>query len=177
MRTVKILPPCNRTAVFSRCGRYRYVLGRRWCWDAGQVVWIMLNPSKADDAGDDPTIRRCMSFSQAWGYGGMTVVNLYALRATEPKELVDAADPVGPDNDAYVAETCAASEAGAVVAAWGAHPLARARAGDVLSIAGRDINCLGLTGSGYPRHPLYVPAKQPRVTYFRPVACMRNNMH
>ncbi|MDR6756784.1 hypothetical protein J2Y48_002077 [Mycoplana sp. BE70] len=167
----RAFPPCERAAVFSRCGRYRYTLDRRWSEDGGQLVWIMLNPSRADGDVDDATIRRCMCFTRFWGYGALIVVNLYAQCATKPKELMGVADPVGPDNDFHLARICAALSSArrrAIIAAWGAHPLAQARAGQVLSIAGRHIDCLGLTGTGYPRHPLYVPATQPRVAYCPP---------
>lgn len=161
------LSPCERTAVFSRCGRYRYTLGRRWSVDGEHIVWIMLNPSQADETNDDATIRRCMSFSRIWGYGGLIVVNLYALCATNPRQLLSVADPVGPDNDCHVAEVLFPARRRTVIAAWGANPLAQARARVVLSITRRDIDCLGLTGTGHPRHPLYVPATQPRVAYAR----------
>lgn len=165
------LPPCERTAVFSRCRRFRYALGRRWSMGVEQIVWIMLNPSKADETNDDATIRRCVSFSRGWGYGGLIVVNLYALCASKPAELLRVADPVGPDNDCHVAEVCAGLSSmrrRTVIAAWGSHPLAEARAEHVLSIARGDIVCLGLTATGHPRHPLYVRETQPRVSYMPP---------
>ena len=159
---------CFGAAVFSGCGHYRYALARRWSDEPDRIVWIMLNPSRAGAAPDDPTIRRCMSFSRSWGYGGMTVVNLYALCAADPDRLRQAEDPVGPENDLHVARACTGSShetAGRrdIIAAWGAHPLATARAGLVLSIAGPHIDCLGMTIAGHPRHPLYVPSTQLRL--------------
>jgi hypothetical protein len=89
------------TAVLSDCGTYRYRLGRRWA--EGPVdVWIMLNPSTADATVDDRTIRRCMEFSRRWGAGALVVGNLFALRATDPAELVRHPDPIGPDNDEHL---------------------------------------------------------------------------
>jgi hypothetical protein len=148
------------SALFSPCGRYRYLLGRRW--GAGRtVLWIMLNPSTADDQRDDPTIRRCIGFSRAWGFGAMRAVNLYALRATDPADLRAHPEPVGPDTDRHIAR--AAAGANIIVAAWGAFPLAKARAAPVLDLIARPVRCLGLTASGAPRHPLYVPrTAQPR---------------
>ncbi|WP_281414458.1 DUF1643 domain-containing protein [Rhizobium sp. ARZ01] len=143
------------------------MLGRRWSENGGNIVWIMLNPSKADSVMDDPTVRRCMAFSRAWGYGGLNVVNLYAMCATTPDELRLVEDPVGPDNDSHIAEVCTAlapMDRHTVVAAWGAHPLAQARARHVLSIVGHDVDCLGMTRTGQPRHPLYVPAMQSRTS-------------
>jgi hypothetical protein len=95
----------TRSAVISPCGRYRYRLDRRWA-DGPSIAWIMLNPSTADSNTDDPTIRRIRAFSQAWGFGALTVVNLYAWRATDPRDLWQAPGPVGPENDAYLVEAC-----------------------------------------------------------------------
>ena len=89
-------------ATFSECGRYRYTLRR--AWDAGPshsgtVCWVMRNPSTADADKLDPTLRRCRGFTLGWGFAAMSVVNLYALRSTDPRGLWDTSDPVGPDND------------------------------------------------------------------------------
>ncbi|MCV3736664.1 DUF1643 domain-containing protein [Rhizobium sp. TRM96647] len=163
-------PPhaCTGEAVFSACGRYRYRLERRWSAGGGNLVWIMLNPSRADAGTDDPTIRRCIAFSRLWGYSGMLVVNLFALCATHPDTLYGVSDPVGPENDAYIAaafrSTAGSASAGPdIVAAWGAHPLAAGRTALVLAAAGGNVRCLGATRDGHPRHPLYVATGQPRM--------------
>src|SRR3989449_11540410 len=118
------LPPMRTDACFSRCGTYRYALWRRWA--AGpQVLFVMLNPSTADAQRDDPTIRRCIGFARRWGCGGIEVVNLFALRATDPRRLRYTRDPVGPENVAHLAR--AAGRASLVGAAWGADPAARSR--------------------------------------------------
>ena len=136
-------------------GRYRYRLWRRWHPGAATAVWVMLNPSTADDRRDDPTIRRCIGLARAWGFGGIEVVNLYGLRATRPADLFAARDPVGPGNDLAIARAAASGDA--VFAAWGVH--GRARAGDVRALlAGCALWCLGVTRAGEPRHPLYVAA-------------------
>src|SRR5690348_16099160 len=110
----------KRDAVISDCGRYRYSLSR-WGWDerSGRCVFIMLNPSTADASVDDPTIRRCINFAQGWGYGMLEVVNLFAWRATFPKELALAPDPVGPHNGEYL--TRAITIGDITVCAWGRH--------------------------------------------------------
>ena len=33
-----------------------------------------------------------MAFSKGWGYGGCVVLNLFAMRATQPSALVSAVD-------------------------------------------------------------------------------------
>lgn len=105
---------CSSGAIISACGKYRYKLWREWrsgktdqweMWtdDVGapvldgagvqlgepkSCVFAMLNPSTADAEMDDPTIRRCVAFAKAWGYDRMEVVNLFAWRATDPKEVL-----------------------------------------------------------------------------------------
>jgi hypothetical protein len=145
-------------AILSKCGIYRYQLERVWEIGYDRVVWIMLNPSTADATEDDPTIRRCIRFSKDWGYAGLVVVNLFALRATNPQELQIAADPIGPQNDQSI--FYASTNTGPVIAAWGAHKMAEQRAKNVLnSLASSvEVKCLGVTKSGAPRHPLYVKA-------------------
>lgn len=143
-------------ALFDATRRYRYLLWRRW-GHGGTVAFVMLNPSTADAARDDPTIRRCAGFARTWGFGGMAVVNLFALRATDPARLRRARDPVGRENDHHIA--AAAATADAVVVAWGVHGGLGARDRAVLALlAGLRPRCLGVTRAGQPRHPLYLPA-------------------
>jgi hypothetical protein len=124
----------------------------------------MLNPSTATDATDDPTIRRCIRFSAAWGYGRLVVVNLFALRSTNPAELANHPDPVGDDNDQAI--LAAARQAGTVACAWGAHPSAPLRARTVVSLlSGVGLHCLGTTRHGQPRHPLYVKGSTALASY------------
>ena len=146
-------------AEFSECGKYRYVLTRktscpfRWVKPA---LFIMLNPSTADEIQNDPTIRRCISFAEGWGCTELTVVNLFALRATNPLDLKKSEDPIGPLNDLYIAKAIEKHKTfGLAVAAWGAHPFARERAREVLDKFG-PFFCLGKTQAGAPKHPLYL---------------------
>jgi hypothetical protein len=143
----------DRCAELSPCGRYRYRLSRTWS-DRPPVTFVMLNPSTADATSDDPTIRRCTGYAQNWGYGGLIVVNLYALRATDPDELWRVEDPIGPVNDDHLRE--AFGVGGPIVAAWGCHGRP-SRIDTVLSYA-PTLTALALTKSGQPGHPLYLPA-------------------
>lgn len=145
-----------RTASFSRDRQYRYRLGRRWA-DGPEATWVMLNPSTADAHTDDPTIRRCIDFSRRWGFGGITVVNLCSWRATRPDALQDAQDPIGPRTNRVLQEAFAAADA--LIVAWGNVPVAfHPRAEAVREALPPGVSCLGLTGRGQPRHPLYVPS-------------------
>jgi len=150
------------SAVLSECGRYRYRLTRWWSDDGGQVVFIMLNPSTATSEDDDPTIRKCIGFAQRWGHGCLAVLNLYALRSTDPKGLQRVADPKGPDNDGFIERSLIlAKESGdKVVVAWGNDPFARRRALTIGAMArkiGVPLICLRKNKNGSPMHPLYVP--------------------
>lgn len=148
------------TAVFSRCQTYRYTLRREW-GSGPCIAWLMLNPSTADYTHNDPTIRKCIGFSKRWGYGRLIVLNLFALRSTDPRALALHPDPVGPKNDRHIAE--AIVEADQIVCAWGCQqhlttPELRQRPSWVVSMIPRDrrLVCLGYRNDGAPRHPLMV---------------------
>ncbi len=143
--------------------KYRYLLTRKWSETPRLAVFIMLNPSTADDKKDDRTIQRCTNFAAEHGCGRMEVVNLFAYRATRPLDLKKAEaegfDVVGPENDRYILE--AVKKADVVIAAWGTDDLAHDRGERVISIlANADLHhklfCLGKTEEGAPKHPLYV---------------------
>lgn len=148
----------KRTARISDCGRFRYTLFRRWGNKPKGITWIMLNPSTADSEVDDKTIIRCMKFTERFGYKAMVVVNLFAFRATNPKELLDAEDPVGPENPKWL--RIAIHQAEIVVAAWGATKKPTENGVDfitnVIREEGYKLMCLRMTKDGSPRHPLYV---------------------
>ena len=147
----------ERDAVLSDCGRYRYLLRRVWDHSRMRALFVMLNPSTADAEVDDPTIRSCARLCRSWGYGSFEVVNLFGWRATDPKALTKAEDPVGPDNDG-VAER-AIQRCDVAICAWGANGMARGRARPMLGLISSfrpAAFCLGKTKDGAPRHPLYI---------------------
>ena len=126
------------------------------------LLVIGLNPSTADEARDDPTIRRCAGFARSWQFGGVLVANLFAFRATNPRELLKADLPPGDDNLATVRELArgVVETRGAVLAAWGAHGSHRAHSTALAAMLEEDgigVACLGRTRSGEPKHPLYLP--------------------
>ncbi|MBL7251277.1 DUF1643 domain-containing protein [Alloalcanivorax sp. C16-2] len=150
----KPLDQMARSANFSRCRRYRYALWRRWRDGDDYLLLVGLNPSTADHRKDDPTIRRCIGFARDWGYSGLCVANLFAYRATYPRDLFAADDPIGPRNDWWLRRL--AADAALVVAGWGNHGTQGDRAARVRAWLPA-LHCLRLNGSGEPAHPLYLP--------------------
>lgn len=142
--------PC----AFSPDRVYRYCLWRLWQNIAAPryVLWIMLNPSTADEDDLDPTLKRCVQFSKDWGFDGLCVCNLFAFRATKPEDMKAAADPVGDDCDYWIAKV--AADAAIVVAGWGVDGafLQRDRQMKLLI---PELHCLALTKDGHPQHPLF----------------------
>ena len=143
-------------ATFSDCGQYRYALWRFWQPDQPRVMFVGLNPSTADAEKNDPTIRRCIGFAQDWGYGGLYVVNLFAYRATLPKDLFAAEAPIGPDNDVWVQKL--ANESDLIIAAWGNDGAVQGRSHTFRQLLPQ-MKCLKMNKSGEPAHPLYQPKK------------------
>lgn len=141
-------------ATISDCGRFRYRLWRKW-GESAPLLFIMLNPSTADADKDDTTIRRCVGFARSHGFGELEVVNLFAYRTTDPKELRRAGYPVGPENDDHIAAAVGGSAV--VCVAWGANVHGLARPAEVLELLRRlgvSPHCLRTTRGGYPQHPL-----------------------
>lgn len=118
-------------------------------------MFIGLNPSTADETLDDPTIRRCIAFAKAWGYGGLCMANLFAFRATDPAVMKAHPAPIGPENDMKL--TMLAVDAGIVIAAWGAHGTHLGRGERVKHALAAKLHYLRLTKDGHPGHPLYLP--------------------
>lgn len=179
----------DRKTVFSHDRRYRFTLWREWgdrylknfCPPDPHhlhlpgrqdefVQFIGLNPSTADETTDDPTIRRCIQFAKDWGFGALCMTNIFAFRATDPYAMLQAKDPIGQDNNAWL--TAIASQADMIVCAWGAWGTHLNRGNAVLKLlagttAASKIYCLGKTRGGHPKHPLYLsktsqPIKLPK---------------
>lgn len=144
------------TALYSACETYRYALTRDWAVGR-KLAFVMLNPSKATELANDPTIERCERRARALGYGAFTVTNIFALRETDPAKLRAHAAPEGPDNAQALQD--AALWADDILCAWGVHGAHKgqgARALATLRATGKPLFHLGLTKQGHPRHPLYV---------------------
>lgn len=162
-RTRTDLTGMSCSAVFSDCEQYRYRLDWRWPdLTAVPLVALMLNPSTATHEVLDPTISGLVKRARTWRFAGVIVINLFALRATDPKVMLAADDPVGADNDDQiraVLEEEVVERGGICVAAWGAHGKHRDRATEVSKIArsiGAQLHAFELNADGSPKHPLYV---------------------
>lgn len=144
-----------RGAEIDITGIYRYSLWRIWDPNLPRVAFVMLNPSTADGKIDDRTIRRCIGFAMAWGFGALEVVNLFAYRATNPEKLKHCSDPIGPENDDYI--KAAVKRANRIITAWGTKGVHYGRNKEVMQIlASYSPQCLEITKAGHPKHPLYV---------------------
>ncbi len=159
----------DRGAKFSPCRTWRYELW--WIWDRELPVdlWVLVNPSKAGEKDNDPTVINMAKRVKANGRGGYRLVNLFAFVDSDPSAVLAAPDPIGPDNDRHISELAAkvAADDGKIIAAWGstldfkdpgARPAVRGRDAAVLSILAKhgDVYCIGRSGPGgaSPTHPL-----------------------
>lgn len=148
-------------AWFSDCNRYRYKLYRIWDDSLPLICFVMLNPSTADDLQLDPTLKRCKARAMKLGYGGFSVLNLFAYRATDPAEMKRQADPVGPENDETILREVA--QVDAAICGWGNDGAHMQRAYAVTELLERvaagklfALKVNGDNGKGHPSHPLYL---------------------
>lgn len=186
-----------KRVLFSPDERYRYALHRRVVFGdeslptvKDTMIFVMLNPSKADGIKDDATIRRCKWFAlDTWSKKHLVVFNLFGLRSTDPKQLLEADDPVGPGHDLIVANILRSlgvqahgqqGERATLVAAWGSgawdnakrHLLLKRLDAFTLELRKQQIEydwvCLGATKHGMPRHPLYLPKRVQQIPWIDP---------
>lgn len=144
-------------AVYSDCRSFRYRLSIVWDATKPKINFLMLNPSTATEKKNDPTVEGCEQRARAWGFGGLIVTNIFAIRATDPRDMKLHPRPVGVANDHFILE--AARESAAVVAAWGnhgSHELRGAEVRNMLATYEIKLDCMAINKSGEPKHPLYV---------------------
>jgi hypothetical protein len=142
-------------AKLSDCRNYRFALWRTWDDSKPFAMIVGLNPSTADEVKDDPTLTRCINFAKSWGYGGVCMTNLFAYRATDPKDMKAQNDPIGANNDIWLNKL--ANDAGIVVAAWGNDGRYLSRSKMVVEML-PNLHYLKMNKSGEPAHPLYLKA-------------------
>ena len=155
----------DQSAAISECKRYRYTLHRIWNRSKPVACVIALNPSTANSENDDNTVRRLVSFCKAFGYGGFVIINLFAYRATDPKEIkrLPADIAIGPENDIYLRRITLGAKL--VIAAWGSHGDLHGRGKQVMRLLreqSKTVHCFNTktghkTKNGQPKHPLYLP--------------------
>lgn len=153
-------------AIYSPCERYRYALTRTWEPGGKRLLYIMLNPSKATELANDPTIERCERRAKQLGYSAFRVCNLFALRETDPARLKRAKRPEGPDNTAQL--SAGFDWCDEVLCAWGVHGAHRDQASKLMPLfqqTGKPLLALGVTKDRHPRHPLYVSYKTKPTTF------------
>jgi hypothetical protein len=153
----------ERGAVISDCEEYRQRLWMEWDRTKPTMAVLMLNPSRATHLVDDPTWTRCLGRAVAGKFGRLEIANLFPLRATDPSALLTHPDPLGPERTADGAVMDAVERASMIICAWGAHPMAPARAAHLMHIFGivgwrNRLYHLGLNKDGSPKHPLYIAA-------------------
>ena len=155
------------TASYSDDLLYRYALTRTWDPAAPRLLYIMLNPSTATEQANDPTVERCERRARAMGYGAFRVANIFALRATDPRDMRAHPDPIGPANQGSLLRSCGWTDD--VICAWGTHGAHRdqgPRIETLLRKRGVATHHFGLTQGGHPRHPLYVAYAQGPLRWF-----------
>lgn len=145
-----------RGAIISDCKQYRYKLWRVWDETKPLVGFIGLNPSTADGAVDDPTIKKLIGYAFRWRYGGFYIGNLFAFRATDPKVMMKAPEPIGPLNDDSLREISDLCN-GNLVAMWGTKGTHLNRDKEVMPMF-PELKCFCKTSDGAPGHPLYLPS-------------------
>lgn len=157
-RTHRRADGVESVALYSPCERYRYGLSRRWGNKGRMLTYIMLNPSKATEAANDPTIERCERRAAQLGFDGLHVTNIFALRETDPHVLRRAELPEGPENFGVLDRLV--KDSAMTLCAWGVHGAhlgQGARVAAQLRESNHVLHVLGLTKEGHPRHPLYMP--------------------
>jgi len=159
-----------KSALISRCGKYRFELSRMWNPEKPPYLFIMLNPSTADADNPDPTITRCVNFVKDFGGGSLQVVNLFAYRTKKKSLLPSIEDPIGKWNDNYIIEQAETTIdlGGKIICGWGTDGVLHERELEVRELL-KDfpLYVLAITKGGHPNHPLYLKADRKPITFKR----------
>jgi hypothetical protein len=147
--------------VFSLDRAYRYVLRHRYadmtCETPKRIAWIGLNPSTADEVTLDQTLASVCRYSRKWGFSEVVMLNLFAFRATDPRDLKRATDPIGPDNDEHLLAEVGSVDR--VIACWGDQGRFLGRDRQVAELLSVSFECLLRNRTGAPHHPLYLKSR------------------
>ena len=159
--------------LFSKCRFYRWILKRELSIGKKSLIFVGLNPSKANSFNNDRTLVRIINFCSRWDYDNLYVINLFGLISKSPSQLLKSKDPIGRNNDLITLITlqfwleninCD------LWLGWGDKGQLNGRDREVLKIIkklstlnsyeknfSRRILSLGLSKKGNPLHPLYMP--------------------
>jgi hypothetical protein len=140
----------GKSAMFSDCKKYRYYLHRVWNKDLPVAMCIGLNPSTANGDDDDPTIRNLAELLNKSGYGGLYMMNLFALISSNPDDLRSCPDPVKQNDDWLYSMSFECDD---IIFCWGVFKQAEYRAKKVIHNFPEAL-CFGRTAKGHPIHPL-----------------------
>jgi len=164
----KKTPYIVSNAKFDQSRKYRYRLTRRWDGlDDRYILFVCLNPSTADETEDARTVGRCVGFAKREGYSAMHLVNIFSIRATDPKEMKSVNNP-GADAVNSAAIIWSSLIADKIVLAYGNHGAHRGRHKEILHLLRNyKLHCFGTTKSGLPKHPLYLRADTPIIPFER----------
>lgn len=154
-----------RGATFSEDRKRRFELVRDWRDEIGApdktMLVVGLNPSKAGENDDDPTVRKTVGFGRRWGFGRVVLVNLNPIVSTDPWALPPWSG-IDMENLAIIQRWL--KESALVVAAWGSQPRAICRTialaelvYSLRAIAPVTLYCIGTTKNGDPLHPSRAP--------------------
>lgn len=141
-----------KSAEFSPCGKYRYVLSRVWAPELKQAMCIGLNPSKAGSEKNDPTINILIATLSKLGYGGFKMVNLYSCITSKPNKIFDFENPEA-SHWAWIQTTAMTVQD--VIFCWGAFPHAVVRAKKMKALF-PNAKCFGHNADGSPMHPMFL---------------------
>ena len=138
-----------REASFSIDKKERYSLAREWDKSKNKILYIMFNPSKADDNRDDPTIRRLIDFTKKFNYGGFFVGNIFTKITPNPKDI-DKSSGITYKNSEELLKLI--NKVDEIVYAWG-NSIEEPK---ILKKLIFKPKCFGKNFNGTPKHPLYL---------------------
>jgi len=147
-----------RRAEFSIDKKERYSLKREWDKSKNKILYIMLNPSLADDKNDDPTIRRLVSFTKKYNYGGFLVGNIFTTITPNPKEI-DKSKGISDKNFEKLLKLI--NKVDQIVYAWGDN----IEEPQLLKKLVLNPKCFGKNLNGSPKHPLYLPSETKLINF------------
>ena len=147
-----------RRAEFSIDKKERYSLKREWDKSKNKILYIMLNPSLADDKNDDPTIRRLINFTKKFNYGGFLVGNIFTTITPNPKEL-DKSKGMSDKNFEELIKLI--NKVDQIVYAWGSS----IEEPQLLKKLVLSPKCFGKNFNGTPKHPLYLPSQAKLINF------------